>query len=1751
MANPIILHTSATLAIGTITTLGGIGVLRGQFENQAETAYEDRYGGSNIEFDAFKHQYVTARYVQTFKSAGLSSSQAKAVALGLGFGNDIPDLVRGYWNEEARLNRLKDLWNNEGGADEGDSASLSNILEIDENLADAIKANIDGGEAVTNHLDQRLSTFDPTISGFENTAALDEFAGLSSPIDSGGATPPIPPRKPEPPLMPPPAPEGGGSVWEWIQRLFSPLVLDLDGDGIELVSLANATHYFDLTGDGFGEASGWVSGDDGLLTIDLNEDGIVNDITELFGSATIDGFTILTPYDTNHDDVIDENDAQWADLRVWTDENGNGHSEATELHSLDELGILSISLSAVTAVDYDLEGNHISHESTFTIDSGGGAVTRDIVDAWFATDTMNTAYLGDYTFDFRAIFLPTLRGTGQLADLHAAMSVDNEGAGNLLDLVKDLAFTDFADLFTDAADDLIHDILYRWAGVDAVDPESRGQYLDARSLGFMEKLFGSPYIQNGYSSNPLGARAGNALSDLWDQTYGYLKAHLLFQAGAKGLFSQDAYYDFVEGTLAGDLTLDETAITTTLSDAADNAADGEAFWIAVAQFLQFVKDPTATERDWLDQAVYDSGVSGLSDWGDVEALFDPVIGETWTGSGTHSGTALTDILTGGTGSDTINGLGGDDTILGGGGADTLDGGDGDDTITGGTGTDMIYGGAGNDFIRVSASPDNSSTDTVYDGDGSDYIVGNQGNQTYNYTSGDDGIEDTGGTDKIVILDNTLGIADLSFLRGADGTLEITVGSLGHIFIANQWYSAANSIETIEFTKAGESAFNLAALAEITTKGSDRHDYITGVSLTTARKDTIYGYGGNDHITGGGNDDTLYGGADQDFLEGNDGNDKLYGEDGNDTLSGLNGNDEIYGGAGNDSLDGGTGNDILDGGDGDDYMDGKNDADTYYGGAGNDTIHDTSDGNSTVHGGDGNDIITAGGTIYGDDGDDSIVGTATNTIYGGAGNDTITTTSNVDTIDGGSGDDTITTGNGADIIDGGDGNDTINGEAQNDTIEGGAGNDILLGGTQDDTIYGEDGDDVIDGGDDYDTLFGGAGNDTYVISGPAHNNDTVTDASGTRDYLDFTNGVRPENLTITVQDTDDLKVRYNTSFDHVLIVDQLNTGDTKQVERVRFDDQSELDLLRYSSWVFGTASGETMNGANNVADILIGLAGNDTLKGFSGNDILLGGDGNDTLEGGVGNDEIYGGAGNDTITGGSNDDVMMGGAGNDSLSDSGGNNIFVGGDGDDSLSANNGNDVFYDVIYRDQALSDPLAMDDDGDNFNGGGGNDTFIIQAMDNQMNGVDGDDTYKIYFHPSGVAGSTNDVWDSSGDDTLILANLDYAGTDWYLKFVGNNLYLVYTGTSSDSEIRIMSQFGGYDGNNVPLFAIDEFVFADSVSFSFRDFVVTEGTTGADNITGGSENDYIVTNHGGDTVHSGGGIDFVTGGNGADVFYGEDGDDFLFGFAGNDTLNGDGGKDGLSGGDGNDLLYGGAGDDNLQGDAGADELHGGDGDDVLNGGNTAESDTLYGDAGNDTLSGGSGNDTIYGGEGSDSVHAGFDNDIVYGDAGNDVLAGERGNDTIYGGDGNDSLYGEDLNSTLTDGDDTLYGGNGADVLQGNNGNDILHGEDGLDQLYGNAGADTFVFESASAFNNVDQIHDFNTGESDAIDISDILSGYYAQGVDDITDFVRITDNGTNSTLAIDQDGGADNFVSVATILGVTGLTDEAALESAGRLVTV
>jgi hypothetical protein len=57
-----------------------------------------------------------------------------------------------------------------------------------------------------------------------------------------------------------------------------PLVLDLDGNGIEFSELRNSRVYFDLDGDKFRERTAWLNGSDGFLAVDANNNGQIKEI---------------------------------------------------------------------------------------------------------------------------------------------------------------------------------------------------------------------------------------------------------------------------------------------------------------------------------------------------------------------------------------------------------------------------------------------------------------------------------------------------------------------------------------------------------------------------------------------------------------------------------------------------------------------------------------------------------------------------------------------------------------------------------------------------------------------------------------------------------------------------------------------------------------------------------------------------------------------------------------------------------------------------------------------------------------------------------------------------------------------------------------------------------------------------------------------------------------------------------------------------------------------------------------------------------------------------------------------------------------------------------------------------------------------------------------------------------------------------------------------------------------------------------
>lgn len=179
----------------------------------------------------------------------------------------------------------------------------------------------------------------------------------------------------------------------------SPLVIDVSSDSAPdadlMLTSPSAGVLFDILGansfpvpDAKKQIS-WIRNPAEYMFLVLpNSSGQVLGVDQLFGNNTLgpdgkfaaNGFAALAKYDLNGDGVIDNKDAIFQSLRLWSDKNSDGVAQAAELMSLDDLGITSINLKYNPRFkEQDQYGNQFRYSSSVT--QKGKA--RMIFDIWF------------------------------------------------------------------------------------------------------------------------------------------------------------------------------------------------------------------------------------------------------------------------------------------------------------------------------------------------------------------------------------------------------------------------------------------------------------------------------------------------------------------------------------------------------------------------------------------------------------------------------------------------------------------------------------------------------------------------------------------------------------------------------------------------------------------------------------------------------------------------------------------------------------------------------------------------------------------------------------------------------------------------------------------------------------------------------------------------------------------------------------------------------------------------------------------------------------------------------------------------------------------------------------------------------------------------------------------------------------------------------------------------------------------------
>jgi hypothetical protein len=98
------------------------------------------------------------------------------------------------------------------------------------------------------------------------------------------------------------------------EKKVDPLVINFDGNAAEL---SQTRFEFDLDANGTTEQIATLRPGSGYLALDKNQDGVVNNGSELFGPNSGNGFSELTKYDNDNNGFIDEADPIYNSLRIW------------------------------------------------------------------------------------------------------------------------------------------------------------------------------------------------------------------------------------------------------------------------------------------------------------------------------------------------------------------------------------------------------------------------------------------------------------------------------------------------------------------------------------------------------------------------------------------------------------------------------------------------------------------------------------------------------------------------------------------------------------------------------------------------------------------------------------------------------------------------------------------------------------------------------------------------------------------------------------------------------------------------------------------------------------------------------------------------------------------------------------------------------------------------------------------------------------------------------------------------------------------------------------------------------------------------------------------------------------------------------------------------------------------------------------------------------------------------------------------
>jgi Ca2+-binding RTX toxin-like protein len=1115
-----------------------------------------------------------------------------------------------------------------------------------------------------------------------------------------------------------------------------PLVFDMDNDGVETISLENSKAFFDFDGNGFAQRTSWVSRDDALLAIDRDLSGQIEDVNELFGFLDKTGFEELGELDTNGDNLIDINDEEFGQLRVWQDSDEDGETDVGELETLAERGIQSISLKTKIE-DFAINDNPISESAVFTKSDNS---TSTIYDVFFKASFSYTQTHDDFNISLDLILSPWLRGQGLVKDLLVEATTND----NLKTLVQEL--TNESDIFN--IYNRMDELLGEWSGVGTIG-QSTLTVCDPGIAAFIDK-----FLNLGLEENQDFA---NENIDTYNDSYLLLKEKL--------------FVDFISQTAVG------TALGITYNFFEDKyVINDNVFYPSIVENLTNSESSFASFL--LTKVLAQNSQLNLTKLSDsiIQHGFGSVLLDYLKESISWVAPDIDGLVTGDTANNLLFSNIEDVTIQGGAGNDWLVSAAGNNTLQGGTGNDtyvlsdlnnpdiiddfegsedtlilgagiskdnLVLSQSGNDLVLTALgqtlgtiknwyitpsietfrfhdgtslnSTEISSMQSTLTGTSSgETLTGNNFTNTLNADSGNDVVYGYAGNDTID------GGSGSDTLLGGYGDDTYTVDSINDV-VTEIIVQGTDTIQSSVNWTLGDNIENLTLTGSATNgTGNMLDNAITGNSSANS----LTGGLGDDTLDGGAGDDTLIGGLDSDTFVIDSVSDVITenaDEGTGDTVQSsisytLGSHLENLTLTGSNAING-TGNAL------DNILTGNSNTNTLIGGDGDDTyiVQNTADV-VVENASEGTDAIESSVSFTLSSHVENLVLTGPSSISatGNTLNNTLTGNSANNTLTGGSGDDTYVVQNSGDMVveNANEGTDTVQSSVSytlSSNVEAltltGIDSTTGTGNTLANEIQGNLGDNTLDGGTGADTLMGNEGDDTYIVDDA---NDVITEFEGdgtdtAESSVSYTLSEDIENLTLTgsgnntatgnslnniITGNSGTNTLTGGLGDDTYIVQ--NSGDTV-VENTdegtdTVDSSVDYTLSNYIENLTLTGSGNITATGNALNNIITGNSGTNTLTGGLGDDTYIvqnsgdavvenAAEGTDTVQSNLSytlsqyvENLTLTGTSAISATGNTENNSLIGNTANNTLDGSSGTDTMAGGDGDDTYTVDNTGDL---------------------------------------------------------------------------------------------------------------------------------------------------------------------------------------------------------------------------------------------------------------------------------------------------------------------------------------------------------------------------------------------------------------------------------------------------------------------------------------------